>query len=296
VVDILRVTAAIPCYNGERFIGKALEAILSQTRQVDEILVIDDGSTDNSALVASQCPRVRLIQHDCNKGLAQARNTALSNAVGDVIVYVDADACAEPNMVASLLREYLDEEIVGVGGQGIETSVHTVWDRWRKLYASQSLGDERCGATWLYGICSSYRKRALLDIGGFDPLFRTNAEDVEIGLRLTKAGYRLVYTPHARAYHWREDTLRSLVKQQHSWTYWGALALLRQSPPPIYKSLGRTHLRDTLLLVGGMTLKRSIRDLGRGDARIGLVHWLIWAARVRAVIKALGDAPQFIAQ
>src|SRR6516165_3866567 len=75
----MRVTAYIPCFNGARYLPATITAILGQTQPPDELLIIDDGSTDNSSEVASRYP-VRIIRHEKNKGLAAARNTALANA------------------------------------------------------------------------------------------------------------------------------------------------------------------------------------------------------------------------
>jgi len=74
-----RVTAYVPCFNGASYLPDTISAILNQTRPPDEILIIDDGSTHNTAAVASKYP-VRVIRHAKNKDLAAARNTALARA------------------------------------------------------------------------------------------------------------------------------------------------------------------------------------------------------------------------
>ena len=79
----MRVTAAVPCYNGERFIAHTLASLLDQTREADEIIVVDDGSTDGSAVVvAGMGSSVWLVRHEVNEGLAAARNTAIQHANG----------------------------------------------------------------------------------------------------------------------------------------------------------------------------------------------------------------------
>ena len=212
----LKVTVAIPCYNGARYVGRAIESVLNQSRPADEVLVVDDGSTDDSAEIIRRYP-VRLIQHDGNRGLSTARNNAIHAAGGDVLVFVDVDAFADSELLAELLRHYDDPKISGVGGQGIEMNVHSLADRWRQAHASQTHGKRSKDVEFLFGLCMSFRLDALKEIGGFDPAYRTNAEDVDMGIRLNAAGYRLRYEPKAKVYHQRSDDEASLRRAMTTW-------------------------------------------------------------------------------
>lgn len=241
----MRVTVAVPCYNGASHVGGAIEAVLSQTVAPAEVLVIDDGSTDESATIARRYP-VRLVRHGVNRGLAVARNTALQVASGNVIVYVDADAYADPGLLATMVRPYEDGTIGGVGGQGIEANVSSTADRWRQVHASQGYGGTAKDVEFLFGLCMSYRTTLLRDIGGFDTSFSTNAEDMDIGLRVRAAGYRLLYIPEACVYHQRRDTNSSLRRTMRRW-YSAA-----------YRARRKNHAQAWRLLAG--TLRRCVTD------------------------------------
>jgi glycosyltransferase involved in cell wall biosynthesis len=212
----MKITVGIPCYNGSLYIGSAIMSILKQVRLPDEILVVDDGSTDNSVQVISLYP-VKLLQHNTNKGLAAARNTILEAARGDVIVFIDADVVADSNLLSALLKGYEDETIGGVGGQGIEVNVCSLADWWRKKHASQSHGNRPKRVDFLYGLCMSFRTEVLRKIGGFNPMFRTNAEDIDVSLRVRKAGYYLQYLPEAKVYHLRTDDVSTLKRTIFNW-------------------------------------------------------------------------------
>jgi O-antigen biosynthesis protein len=212
----MRLSVAIPCYNGAVFLAKTIESILAQTHAADELLVIDDGSSDASVEISKRYP-VQLIQHSQNRGLAEARNTALTAAVGDILVFVDVDAWADPTLLAVLVTGYKSESIGGVGGQGIESHIRTVADRWRRLHATQGHGPRQKDVDYLYGLCMSYRKTVLQAVGGFNPTFSTNAEDVDVGLRIRAAGYRLRYTPEAKVYHQRQDSEATLKRAMTMW-------------------------------------------------------------------------------
>jgi hypothetical protein len=93
------VSVVIPCYNQAHFLGEAIGSVLSQTYPHFEIVVVDDGSTDNTAVVAARYPKVRYIRQD-NQGLAAARNTGLRWSSGDYLVFLDSDDRLLPNALA----------------------------------------------------------------------------------------------------------------------------------------------------------------------------------------------------
>src|SRR5258708_36906760 len=80
----MKLSVYIPCYNAASYLERALTGLLNQTRPPDEILIIDDGSTDNTAEVASRFP-VKVIRHPKNKGLASATNTPSANATSELV-------------------------------------------------------------------------------------------------------------------------------------------------------------------------------------------------------------------
>lgn len=95
----MTITAVIPAYNSERFLGEALESIAWQTVPVDEILVIDDGSTDCTAAVADAFPSVTLIRKP-NTGVSASRNLGIRTARSDYIAFLDADDIWLPDKIA----------------------------------------------------------------------------------------------------------------------------------------------------------------------------------------------------
>lgn len=274
----MKLCAAVPCYNGEATLGATLESLLAQTRPPDEIVVVDDGSRDGSRAVAEQYP-VRLQVHATNKGLAAARNTALSATECDIILYVDADAKADPALVSTILAGFSSDDVVGVGGRGIESNVHSLADRWRALHATQGHGAqplEQC--EYLFGLCMAYRRSALFEVEGFSPLFRTNAEDVDAGFRLTAAGGRLRYDPAALVYHQRQDDETSLLRAMRAWYYWAyiAKAVNRRRPWTLWAGTLRRSVADPM---ADLSLRGDV-----GLARLGLRVTATKLAGLRAAV------------
>lgn len=103
------VSILIPCYNSERWIAETLESAIAQTWQNKEIIVVDDGSTDNSLEVAKrfESPFVKVI-HQENRGAGAARNRALKEAQGDFIQYLDADDLLSPDKIESQVKILLN--------------------------------------------------------------------------------------------------------------------------------------------------------------------------------------------
>ncbi len=227
----LKVTVAIPCYNAAPYIGLVIQSVLEQTYPPDEVLVVDDGSTDHSLEIIQRYP-VRIIQHSENRGISDARNSALSEANGNIIVFIDADAVADPDLLAVLLSGYDDQSVGGVGGQGIESNILSLADRWRYKHSSQTHGTKPRDVEFLYGLCMSFRVNVLRLVGGFHPAFRTNAEDMDVCFRVRKAGFRLRYLPSAKVYHQRTDDEIKLKNTMARWYSAAYQARLRNNAHP----------------------------------------------------------------
>ena len=266
---------AIPCYNGSVYVGTVIESVLRQNRPADEVLVVDDGSTDGSAEIIGRYP-VRLLRHSGNRGLAVARNTAIEAATGDVILFIDADAVADADLVTVLLSGYDTPEVGGVGGQGVEANTYSLADRWRARHASQSHGDKPRDVEFLYGLCMSFRLSVLREVGGFNPAFRTNAEDVDVSLRLRRAGYRLRYLPDARVYHQRTDDEASLKRAMAAW--YGAA----------YRARWVNNAQTWKLFAGGLRrlVLESLFDLVvERDKQMARLSWQVGWIRLSAMWK-----------
>jgi GT2 family glycosyltransferase len=212
--DLPGVSVYIPCYNGAHYIGACLQALLDQTCVPDEIIVIDDGSTDGTASVAQGYPGVILVRFSENRGLSAARNAGVATARHELVASLDADCVAEPDWFAHLV-EVMENvpNIVGAGGDLCETNNETVADRYRCTFMLQSWGSERIiNPRFLCGANTVYRRSVLIEVDGYPEIFRTNGEDVDLCKRIYARGYKLLYWPKARVNHLRKDTVRSVVR------------------------------------------------------------------------------------
>jgi glycosyltransferase involved in cell wall biosynthesis len=270
----------IPCYNSARYIRQAIEAAIHQTHSADEIIIVDDKSTDESLAIIRDLP-VQVICQEVNRGPAAARNTALHAATSDIVIFIDSDALADPHLIEAFDSAYLraSPSVAGIGGCGIEANIQTIYDTWRSHHSVLNYGPvNRRNVNYLYGICASYHREVLLKIGGFDPYFRASAgEEIDLGYRLRKAGYRLDYYADAKVYHQRADDLDALVNTQSKYFYWAYLEKKRnhQSPWMLFFGILRRLFTDPL---SDLIVHRDINQ-----ARISLLMFYI---KMNALVKA----------
>lgn len=104
----------IPAYNVEKYIKKCLDSVLNQTYNNYEIIIINDGSTDNTSKILESYKsnkKIKIINQE-NKGLSNARNTGVSNAKGDYILFIDSDDFIEKELLEILNKTIKDEDLI----------------------------------------------------------------------------------------------------------------------------------------------------------------------------------------
>lgn len=212
-----KVTVVIVNWNGKQFLEQCITALMAQTIQPHEIILVDNASTDESVEIVRQFPFVRLIEQNSNTGFARANNLAINAASTESkwIALLNPDAFAEPrwlealliatennpafDMFASKLVNASNPEIMDGAGDAYHIS-GLVWRMWHRASVTTAPESERevfspCAAAALY------RHSALREIGGFDEDYFCYVEDVDLGFRLRLAGHRCLYVPQSVAHH-----------------------------------------------------------------------------------------------
>jgi len=211
------ITVVVCNYNGAHYLEHCLRS-LGAVRYPDwEVLVCDDGSTDDSVAIARRFPvRVLELEHG---GVSGARNAGYRAAQGDVVAYLDGDAEAEPLWLERLWRALDRVGADGVGGPNVPFPT-TGWQE-RVVAGAPGVAIPVCAAdasaTHLAGCNMAFRRDALERLGGFDERFPGAYDDVEFCLRLIASGRRLVVAPTATVRHHRRDSIAGYLRQQHSY-------------------------------------------------------------------------------
>jgi glycosyltransferase involved in cell wall biosynthesis len=180
------VSIIIPCYNGETYLAQAIESALMQTYQPVEIIVVDDGSTDNSPAIAQRFP-VQYI-HQQNQGLTPTRNLGIQQSKGDYLVFLDADDRIRPEAVEAGLSMMLERpECAMVIGDHVFISpdgAHLRDSHKRCLPAAHY--EALLRSNFIEMISSVLFRRTVLEqVGGFDTTLSV-AEDYELYLRVAR--------------------------------------------------------------------------------------------------------------
>jgi glycosyltransferase involved in cell wall biosynthesis len=231
-----RVSVVICAFNAETTMAECLDAVRALDYPDYEVIVVDDGSTDDTAAIAGRYP-VRLVSTE-NRGLSSARNTGLEHATGDIVAYLDSDAYPDPHWLKYLVRSFTTSAHVGVGGPNLPPDddgpiaqcvaaapggpVHVL------------LTDDE--AEHIPGCNMAFRVEALRAINGFDPRFRAAGDDVDVCWRLQDAGGTLGFSPAALVWHHRRNSVLAYWRQQRG--YGRAEALLEGKFPHRYNTAG----------------------------------------------------------
>jgi glycosyltransferase involved in cell wall biosynthesis len=209
------VSAYIPCFNNAATIGLAIQGIRNQTYPVDELFVLDDGSTDDSATIAEGLG-VRVIRQGTNLGRGAARARAMETARHDFVLCCDATNRLTPNFLEGALKWFSKEEVVAVVGRWFDPNTRNVVDRWRARHLfQQELVHEikhKCDLA-TYG--AVVRKSVVLRIGNYDPHLR-HGEDFELGIRLMDVG-DTVFDPALEIEPVAHNTLVQVMERYTRW-------------------------------------------------------------------------------
>jgi len=222
-LEVPKITVVIPVKNGERTIGKCLEAVLNQSIRPYEVIVVDGHSSDKTVEIAKRF-NVRLLYEDYGT-VGGARQVGLEASNGDYVAFTDADCIPEKRWLENLVKEFSDE-VVGVGG-GLKYYGEGLWDSSIAFAINTLIGSgnsvqgrlfkEKRFVKSLSGCNCMYRKETLIKIGGFNVNLSIN-EDTELNRRLCKIG-RLLYVPNATVIHIHDRGLKGFAKRMYQFGY-----------------------------------------------------------------------------
>ncbi|HEY6167893.1 MAG TPA: glycosyltransferase [Verrucomicrobiae bacterium] len=254
-----KVSVVVASYNG----GKTLKACLDSLGQLNypnyEVILVDDGSTDATPQIASLYKNIRCFRQT-NQGLSAARNAGIHAAEGEIVAFTDSDCRADEDWLHYLVGDLLHSKYAGMGGHNFLPPE----DSWVAAAVMASPGGpahvmltDRL-AEHIPGCNMAFYKWALLEINGFDPVFRKAGDDVDVCWRLQQRGYRIGFSHAGFVWHYRRSTIGAYLKQQRG--YGEAEAQLVRKHPEYFNSLGGSiwHGRIYTAAKIGVELRRPI--------------------------------------
>ena len=220
------VSIIVCSYNGAKTLAACLESLGKLNYPSYEIILVDDGSTDNTAQIAAEFPNVQYI-HQENHGLSIARNTGAAAAKGDVFAYTDSDCMADADWLYYLIGTLVSGDYAGVGGPNVSPPARN----WIQACVAAAPGGPShvlltdTIAEHVPGCNMAWYRWAFESVGGFDPEYHKAGDDVDFCWRVQQAGHDVAFSPTAIVWHYRRFTLSAFRKQQQG--YGEAESMLR---------------------------------------------------------------------
>ena len=208
------VSVIIPVYNAADHLKHCLASLASSTCSNYECIVIDDASTDDSAAVAEN-GGARVIRNSVNTGPAAARNRAIAEASGDILLFLDSDVCVAPDTLRRVVDRFDEEPGVDavIGSYDDQPGQPDFLSQYRNLFHHFVHQHASEDASTFWSGCGAIRREVLLGCGGFDERYRRpSVEDIELGYRLKAADRSIRLDKNLRVKHLKKWTIWDVLK------------------------------------------------------------------------------------
>lgn len=213
------ITVGVPAHNEEKSIEKCAKAILEQISKKDELIIVSDGSSDNTVSIIKKLSkkdkRVRLIEVKERKGKVNGLNLIIKKARSDIIVQTDGDVIISPNSIKYLLGHFKDEKVGGVSGNPVPViPKDNLFYDWT-IMSYRKAGELRQkqskeGTLWhMSGYLLAFRKKAIKEIPP-----AKGAVDAWMGKIIRESGYKISYEPKAKVFVKTPLNTKDFIKQK----------------------------------------------------------------------------------
>ena len=219
-----KVTFYIPTFNAQNTIELCINSVRNQTYPVDEIIIINDNSTDNTKEILSKYNDLIIINNNQNLGLGYNRNLGIQNSSNEIIASIDSDVELDKKWLENIIINLKKNKIVMCGGNMLEKYTNNKVNAWREKYYNQSWGKKDIlNPAFLYGCNTILLKSYWEKTEGYDENLKTNGEDIDFCKQLKSIGdINLYYSSDSLCYHLQDDSILSLSKRvwrYHSFGY-----------------------------------------------------------------------------
>jgi len=210
----LTFSVVIPVWNGAAHLARCLEALEASTRKPDEIVVVDDGSDDDSVAIARAHGSKVVCVTGGPLGPATARNRGVSASSGEIVVFIDCDVEVHPETLSLIEQQFISNaDLCGLLGSYDDRPTETgLISGYRNLLHHHVHQRSQREASTFWAGCGAIRREAFETADGFDETYRwASIEDIELGLRLCRAGHRLLLCPEIQATHRKRWSLLQVI-------------------------------------------------------------------------------------
>jgi GT2 family glycosyltransferase len=249
-----RVSIVVAARDAARTLPRTLAALAALEPAPDEIVLVDNASTDDTAARAEAFARAGgrakvVVLHEPRRGASVARNTGVHAATGEVVAFTDADCCPRPDWLGALVRPLDDATVGAVAGRLLSTEPAGLVEAFSSLFTLQAPpggpGRHTRWTPWAGGFPTAnlaVRRTLLRRLGGFDESVAIYGEDYDLCARLYAAGAAIVYTPDAGVEHQHRVTVRAMLRQAFGFGRSHAWLMRRHVPRGLWLDLPRASV------------------------------------------------------
>lgn len=251
----VKISIIIPCYNEVKYISQCLDSIIANDfpKENLEILVYDGGSTDRTIEILNEYKKSHTflqVKHNLKKIQSAAMNLGIKEATGDIIIRMDAHTVYDNDYISQVVNLLSTTNAVNVGGpqigignryitKSIAITISSPFVAGNAFYRFEKIKERYVDTVYL----GAWRKKDLLEIGGFDESFAVN-EDYELNYRLRAKGGKILFSPKIKSEYFVRASFVKLIKQYLRYGFW-KVKTLRKHP----KSLALRQLAAPLFLL-----------------------------------------------
>jgi len=208
-----RVSVVMPVYNAESTLAECLTRLCTSTFGEFEVILVDDGSTDQTRAIAANFP-VRIVPTGGRVGPAKGRNIGAREATGEIVFFIDSDVMVRPDTIERLVERFERDDVEGlVGVQAAEMRYRDLPSQYKNLWMRWTYVRQTGDVPLFYTTAAAIRREAFLRAGGFDERYATpSLEDTAFGQKLARLGMRIRVEPALEVEHVKRYSLWGLLK------------------------------------------------------------------------------------
>lgn len=211
-----KISVIIPVYNGGQDFYRCLTSLKASEMTPHELIVVSDGDTDGSWLVAEKFGAT-VIKRTQSQGPAKARNQGANIATGEILFFVDADVEVHPDTLTKVAQAFKQQPDLAalIGSYDDAPGAKNFLSQYKNLIHHYTHQKASQTASTFWGACGAIRRDIFFAVGGFDPSYRFPCvEDIELGYRLKRAGYHIGLFKEIQVKHLKRWEVYSLLRAE----------------------------------------------------------------------------------
>lgn len=220
-----KIDIVIPSYNARHLLEKNLPKVLKYSPEINQIIIVNDGGTDDTPkFLKKNYPKIKIVRNKENLGFSKGVNRGVAASKADFIVLINNDVYPTNRYIQSTLKYFKDKDVFAVGFNEKHSSPPQVfWKKGKLQFTQAKTKTKPRYSAWASGGSAIFRRSTWDKLGRLNEVYSPGYwEDIDLGWRAWKSGYKIIFDPQAKVVHHHESTFKkldqnylSLIKQRN---------------------------------------------------------------------------------